>query len=152
MCSLRADSFSDPETQILRNEGRDPLEEEVVEGGTSLAADFDYVFETAGGDQCDARSFSLQEGIGSDGGAVQENQGGPGANFQQSFADGARGITGSREDFESSEFSLLKPDAIGESASCIDGDPDLVLAATSHESGRVPRCPVRNRADRVPEA
>ena len=75
----------------------------VVEIGAGLAGDGERVFESCGGDEGDARTFALEQGVGGDGGAVANFDGGcrnEVGDFADRFEDGAAGIVWSGGQFE----------------------------------------------------
>src|ERR1022692_1825640 len=118
-------AFVDSETEIFRNQRFDAVEEEVVELGAGLAADFDGIFETGGGNQSRARAFAFEQGVGADGGAMQKNEFALVIDFAEGFDDGLRGIGGSGEDFQHAQAAGgLDPDTVGEGAAGIDGDAE----------------------------
>ena len=72
--SVAGGALVDAEAEIARDQWLDSVEEEVVELGAGLASDFDGVFEAGSGDERGARAFALEQRVGADGGAVQEDE------------------------------------------------------------------------------
>ena len=93
----------DAEAEILRNQRLDAVEEEVVELGAGLASDFDGVFEASSGDERGARAFALEQRVGADCRAVEEDEFACVVNFMKGFDDGLRGIGGCRKNFQHAE-------------------------------------------------
>src|SRR5437899_5358091 len=62
------------EAEIFGDERLYAVEEEIIEFGPGLTADLDGVFQTGGSDQRGARAFTFEQGVGSDGGAVEKDQ------------------------------------------------------------------------------
>ena len=93
------DPLVDSETQFGGNQGFHAIEEEVVELGARLAADFDGVLETCSRDQRQPRSLALEDGVCAHGSAMQQNDGRVVGNLANGFGDGLRGIGRRGEDF-----------------------------------------------------
>ena len=69
-CAVR--SFT-PKRKSVGNQRLDAIEKKIVKLGARLAADLDGVFKTGGCDQRHARALALQQSIGADRGAVQQD-------------------------------------------------------------------------------
>ncbi len=72
--SVARGTLVDAEAKSFRDQRLDAVEEKIVKLGTGLASDLDGVFETGGGDQSGAGSFALEQRVGADGGAVEEDE------------------------------------------------------------------------------
>ena len=127
--SLAVRSF-DAEAEIFGDQRLDAVEEKIVELGAGLASDFDGVFESGGGDEGGARAFALEQRVGADGGAVEEDEFAVADaqsfvdDLAEGFDDGLRGIGGRGKNFEHAEAACVEPDAVGEGAAGVDGDAE----------------------------
>ena len=124
-------AFVDSKAKFFRYEWLDAIEEEVVELGTGLTSDFDGVFEARCRHQSRAGSFALEECIRADSGAMQQDESSRWRDLLHCVDDRSRGIGRCRENLQHLEIASLRinPDAIGESASGIDGDPNRLGGA-----------------------
>ncbi len=124
----------DAESEFATDQRFHTIEEKVIELRSRLASDFNHVFKSGGGNEGDPCAFSLQQGIGSDGGSVQQRERARGAgishrlaNFSESLGNGARWVVRRGKHFQSPEFAALHPYAVGERASGVDGDAKVGL-------------------------
>ncbi len=107
----------------------------VVEVGAGLAGDGEGVFESRSGDEGDARAFAFEQGVGGDGGAVADFDGGGGNEFADAadgFKDGAAGIVGRGGKFEHVDAAADAVDAVSEGAAGVDGDGEMRGHSTKH--------------------
>ena len=110
----------DAEAEVGGNKRFDAIEKKVVEFGACLAADLDGVFETGGGDQHGAGALALEERVGADGGAVQDDEFAFVIDFFEGLDDGLGGIGGSGENFCHAQAAVVDPDAVGEGSAGVD--------------------------------
>ena len=131
--AIARDSLGDAKTHLAGNQRRNPVKEEVVELGPGLAADFENVFKSRCGHQRRARSGALQQGVGADGGAVQQRKRlVRSGDFRHALENCPRRVVGSGEHFEQPYAATLHPNAIGEGAAGVDSDAKRFLRAARH--------------------
>ena len=127
--AIAACAFVDSEAQLGRYQWLDALKKEIVELGAGLAADFDGVLESGGGDQRCASTLALQQSIGSDSRTVEEHELTFGGDFPEGLDDGLGRIGRSGKHLQHAQAATLKPDTVGERAASVDGDAKRLGAA-----------------------
>ena len=121
-----------PKRRSVGDQRCDAIEEEIVKLGSGLASDLDGIFESGGGDERGAGAIALEERVGSNGGAVQEDDRFFGSDFPEGIGDSLRGVGRRGENLQHAKAAGFHPDTVGESAAGIDGDAKRLRGAAGH--------------------
>src|ERR1700712_3521576 len=124
------DAFGDFEAEVTADQNLGFVDVDVVEVGALLAADFEQIPKTVGGDEAGFRTAVLDQGVGGDGGAVAEigDGGGGGVRTSEGLGDAGGdaggGIGGGRGDFPDRDRAgfVVEQADIGEGAAGIDAN------------------------------
>ena len=130
-----------PEPQLPWGQGRGALQVQVVQFRAALASDFQHVLEAQGGNEGGASPLPFQQGIGGDGGPVDEvgvaepfRRYKLRAGFGDSPSDTPRRVCQSRCQLVDGQLTIPEHCDIGKSAADIDADN-----CSGHFGGRASR-------------
>ena len=139
--AVRRHAFLNSKSQFTRNQRRWLDRVKVVKLWARLPADFDYIFEAFGGNQCDTGSLTLQQRIRPDRGAmnnfkVEQLRASFRRDLFQSFGNRSGGIVRRGSDFEDAKFVIHLIDEVSKRAARVDADAYRVhffLTMVAHE-------------------
>ena len=121
--------FGDGQPEVAGHEGLREGDVEVVLVVAALIAEGEDVAEAFGGDQRGAGALAFDDGVGGEGGAVDEEgdvgrgEAGGAEDFGGAVEDGALGVGRRGEDFEAVPGGADFEREVGEGAADVDGQP-----------------------------
>ncbi|MDW8207602.1 MAG: hypothetical protein RMJ43_07170 [Chloroherpetonaceae bacterium] len=118
-------AFGELEAVVEGEEGGVGLRVEGVEPGSVLPGDVEEVLESGGGEECGGRAAAFEEGVGGDGGSVDEGEACGevlcGAGFVEAVEEALRGVFGCGGAFVDVDVAVGgEEDEVGEGASDVD--------------------------------
>ena len=145
--SVGAHALAQTQTPLARNQWRLGASEEIVELGTRLPPDLEYVLKARASDQHHFSAASLEQSVGADGGATDKFRGERRAGFllAPSTVDGGtdrRGrVRGRRWYFQNLQGSAAEENTVGKRAAGVDGDANHSPQIMPQERARPARIP-----------
>ena len=150
-----------PKRRVVGHERIRPRDENVVEVPARLPADDDHIFETFGRQQSGPRAFAFQQGIGRDGGSMNDFPDRATSSRSSPCMMASSGWCGVESSLKTSNLAVLNDDEIGECSTGIDADsridPRDILNMLGRNrfqilkrahAGRVPRSAPEGRGER----